>query len=206
MTSTLKNKKGVVLTELIASTIMMGLIGTMLAGIMLFTFKSYEITVKNKTQSQAALFITQSIANEISTWGAENVDVANCSETKIVLKRYKYFYDDANGTTVRVRLTEDMADSLIIELITAGSETGNIKVSFVALDNMARNYEKIIDLDNYKVDLSATKFSVSTMNTVTAEGITVALSYSVDISITTEKPYVLEIPIRIPVIVKGPEI
>lgn len=200
-----KNKKGIVLVELIASVMMMGLIGTMLAGSMLFVFKSLQLSNETTRQNNATIFIAQTISNEITGWNPTNIDETKSTSTKIVFTRSEYFYEDSDGITIRIQLdgsTENPYEELEMELITTGTHAGKIRFSFTGNEHDPA-FTRYIDTDNNILDLDKTKISYSVLSKTTAQGKTQINSYLVSMNIVTSSPTAIEVPISIPVIVKN---
>lgn len=204
MTSTQQNKKGIVLVELIASIMIMGLVSTMMMSIMFFTFKSLDITSSTTKQNETAMSIAQSISNEISKWTPSNIDVSisDNSNNKIVFTRNEYFRDNEDGVTLRVQLPEDQLDKLVLEFIKTGNDAGKIRFSFISGDKLQDEYVTYVDTNFFTLNLDETTITYSELTKETAAGITEVKSYLVSMNIVTESPSKVEVPISIPVIVK----
>ena len=210
MTSTQQNKKGVVLVELIASIMMMGLISTMLMSITLFVFKSLEITSNTTKQNNIAMSIAQSVSNYISGWNPTDIDVSTSNNdiNKIVFTRSEFFYENSDGVTIRIQLSDTEVDKLVLELITTGSDSGKIKFSYTPHHSkhpdyqQDREYTYYIDTDFSTLNLDETTITYSALTKEVGGGVTEVKSYLVKMNIVTESPSKIVVPISIPVIVK----
>ncbi len=198
MISTLRNKKGITLVELLATTMISGLVATMVMGLTFFVFKSYQITATASSQNTASIVIVQGITNEIANWGATDMDYANATSTSVTLYRYKYFTDDENGITHRVELPLDNPDTLKIEIVTAGEHQGKLRFTYNGTD------ERIIDTNFYRFNLTNSFFE-SKKTSKTAAGVTTDLSYFINLKLESETPHVMSIQYTIPIIIDKPE-
>lgn len=205
MTSTQRNKKGVVLVELIASVIIMGLVSTMMMSITFFAFKSLDLTSTTTKQNETAMSIAQSISNEISGWSPTNIYVerSDNANNKIIFTRNVYYYDNANGVTIRVQLPDDQAqqDKLTLQFIKTG-EDGKISFSFESGDGKQEPYTHYVDTNFFTLNLDETTITYSALTKEVGGGKTEVKSYLVKMNIVTESPSKVVVPISIPVIVK----
>lgn len=206
MTSTQRNKKGVVLVELIASVIIMGLVSTMMMSITFFAFKSLDLTSTTTKQNETAMSIAQSISNEISGWGPTNIYVerSDNANNKIIFTRNVYYYDNADGVTIRVQLpdNQDQQDKLTLQFIKTGEDGGKISFSFESGDGNQDPYTHYVDTNHFSLNLDETTITYSELTKVTGAGVTEITSYLVKMNIVTESPSKVVVPISIPVIVK----
>lgn len=203
MTSIRKNKKGVVMTELLASIVIMGIVSVSLVSLTFFAFNAYNITMRSGRQSEATLLITERIIDEISDWNAANIESSTADS--VTFQRFVYFEDNADGTTVKYTLPKDSPDRLTLQIIRSGSNAGNIRFTFQSGDGRISNYTQLVDLEKYTLDLNNTRFETQALSTVTASGVTTTRSYLVKVFITTSSPYVIEIPLSFPVLVNIPD-
>ena len=210
MTFTHQNKKGVVLVELIASVIIMGLVSTMLMSIIFFTFKSLDLTSTTTKQNETAMAIAQSISNIISDWNPTdiNVSASDNGNNKIIFTRNEFFYDTPAGITIRVELKDGEIDQLTLEFIKTGTDTGKIKfthkINHEYDPNLAKDSEEVsyVDTNNFSLNLYETTITYSALTKEVGGGVTEVTSYLVKMNIVTESPSKVEVPISIPVIVK----
>lgn len=210
MISTLKTKKGVVLYELIAMLIIYAIIATMVSGLTFFVFKTFDYAGKESSKNAATIIISQGLTNDISDFGATNLDYANKTSTKVTLYRYKFFSTNASGVSIKHEYgKDDTPDSLIIELLTSGTNKGKIQVTLKpghykdgSTDSEAKAYTRVEDTNNFTFDLTKTFFEVTELTSTSTGEIK---SYLLKMTLNTDLPYEREFIMSTPILVKVPE-
>lgn len=205
-----KNKKGVVLTEMIASVILLGIASSMLIGVMFFVYNTYNITMRVGKQNETSLIITQSILNNINEWKPQNLDDTQLTNDKIVtLYRYEYFTNvDVNGSNLELRrkLLETDPDKLVIQL--TQDANGNAQLEYVFTPGTDADTSVTINRDSYSMQTYLNDFKLdydnSKINKITLTrdpSSDVVKSYLVEIYLKTISPIETEIIVTIPVII-----
>ena len=205
-----KNKKGVVLTEMIASVILLGIASSMLIGVMFFVYNTYNITMRVGKQNETSLIITQSILNNINEWKPQNLDDTQLTNDKIVtLYRYEYFTNvDVNGSNLELRrkLLETDPDKLVIQL--TQDANGNAQLEYVFTPGTDADTSVTINRDSYSMQTYLNDFKLdydnSKINKITLTrdpSSDVVKSYLVEIYLNTISPIETEIIVTIPVII-----
>ena len=205
-----KNKKGVVLTEMIASVILLGIASSMLIGVMFFVYNTYNITMRVGKQNETSLIITQSILNNINEWKPQNLDDTQLTNDKIVtLYRYEYFTNvDVNGSNLELRrkLLETDPDKLVIQL--TQDANGNAQLEYVFTPGTDADTSVNINRDSYSMQTYLNDFKLdydnSKINKITLTrdpSSDVVKSYLVEIYLKTISPIETEIIVTIPVII-----
>ncbi len=208
MNSMQSKKKGVVLVELIASVTIMGIVSVTLFSIMFFVFRSYQLTSTVTSQNNVSMTIIKTLGNEISGWNPTGVDSANSNTQKLVLTRDVVYADNAEGISVKYKLTTP--DSLSITVL----DTQEIQIKYLPGSSTVEgfvhpypaSYTKTLNLDFYKLDLDKTELSAEPIEKVVSGGTQKVTAYLLKFNIVTISPKIVEIPISFPIVTSATDI